>query len=365
MVIFLGVLLLVNYIYDDSDSLLVVNDSLVICGYHQYNLKVHLTNKAKLKIRLWDGTDSTGQIILQAPLIYIHDSSIVQGTGYGYLGGTNTHPDGYGPGYGHAGVGGGGGGGGYGGAGGDGGDLDPGTGGISYGNASDTVINMGSGGAAGRLGSVDGFGGNGGALVYLKGHRIIIDSSSVLSNGMRGYDGGYEAGGAGSGGGIKIQTDTIRIRYASVLANGGAGGDAAGGGGGGAGGGRIKIFCSILDTLHLSLSVSGGAGGTGGNGNGENGVAGTIFFGPLVALEELCQDKPPIIIQPGITNGRLMVYSATSKKNLLIYDARGRFIKKAKLSGQVDRIDISELQNGVYFIRIPDLHSFIKIILIK
>ncbi|MGQ9465927.1 MAG: T9SS type A sorting domain-containing protein [bacterium] len=58
-------------------------------------MKIHLNN-AILKVRLWNGTDSTGKVILQAPQIHIHSSSMIQGNGYGYLGGTNTHPNGYG-----------------------------------------------------------------------------------------------------------------------------------------------------------------------------------------------------------------------------------------------------------------------------
>ncbi len=364
MVILLGIFILINYIYEDNDSLLIVNDSLVMCNLHQYNKKVHLNN-AKLKVRLWNGVDSTGKIILQAPLIHIHNSSVIEGDGYGYTGGTNTHPDGYGTGYGHAGISGGGGGAGYGGSGGAGGDVSPGAGGISYGSPNDTVINPGSGGGAGRLSYVDGFGGNGGALIYLKGNKIIIDSSAVSANGMRGYDGGYEAGGGGSGGGIKVWTDTFTIRYSSIFAKGGAGGDASGGGGGGAGGGRIKIFYSILDTNHLSLSVAGGTGGTGGFGNGENGSAGSIYFGPLVALEEVSHKITKSSMQTTITNGNLLLHKASVGARIYIFDCSGRIIKETVLAERTNHIDLSMLPNGVYFIKISDDYSFNKIILIK
>lgn len=364
MGILLGIFILINYIYEDNDSLLIVNDSLVMCSLHQYNVKVHLNN-AILKVRLWNGIDSTGKIILQAPLIHIHNSSVIQGDGYGYLGGTNTHPDGYGPGYGHAGISGGGGGAGYGGSGGAGGDVNPGAGGISYGSPNDTIINLGSGGGAGRLTYVDGFGGNGGALIYLRGGKIIIDSSTVSASGMRGYDGGYEAGGGGSGGGIKIWTDTLAIRYSSIFAKGGAGGDASGGGGGGAGGGRIKIFYSVLDTSHLSLSVAGGTGGTGGFGNGEDGFAGSIYFGPLVALEEVCQNITENSLGPTITNGNLILRKVSARAKIYIFDVSGRIIKKIALTERINHIDLSMLPNGVYFIKISDAYSLNKIILIK
>ncbi|MGB9719973.1 MAG: hypothetical protein ACPL28_00630 [bacterium] len=359
------IIFLVGYIYEDSDSLLISDDSLVICGYHQYNLKVHLTNNTILKVRSWNGTDSTGKVILQAPFIYIHNS-MIDGAGMGYAGGTNTHPDGYGPGYGHAGVGGGGGGGAYGGAGGEGGDLDPGAGGAPYGNISDTVINMGSGGGAGRLGSVDGFGGKGGSLIYLKAQKIIVDTSSILSSGLRGNDGSYEAGGGGSGGGVKMQADTVRLRYSTVLAKGGAGGDAAGGGGGGAGGGRIKVFYTVVDTNNLNLSVSGGNGGLGGFGNGENGSAGSIYFGPLVALEEAGQDELPVFyIQPRIISGWAIIYSEKDSGDLLIYDSVGRLAKKMRITCRIQKFDMSELQNGVYFAKINGCKSITKIVLVK
>ncbi|MEO0206194.1 MAG: T9SS type A sorting domain-containing protein, partial [candidate division WOR-3 bacterium] len=305
------------------------------------------------------------KVILHAPLIYIHNSTI-DGSGKGYLGGTNTHPDGYGSGYGHAGVSGGGGGGAYGGAGGEGGDVSPGAGGVPYGNISDTVINMGSGGGAGRLGSVDGFGGNGGAMIYLKAQKLIIDTSSIFCNGMRGYDGSYEAGGGGSGGGIKIQADTVRIKYSAMQAKAGAGGDAAGGGGGGAGGGRIKVFYAVIDTGNLILSVSGGTGGIGGYGNGENGFSGTIYFGPLVAAEEIFQNDLSVYnILPGITNGWFTVCSEKNTGELLIYNPAGRTVKKMRISNRIQKFEISELPNGIYFVKIDGCKSFAKITLIK
>uniref|UniRef100_A0A7V0Z7X6 Uncharacterized protein n=1 Tax=candidate division WOR-3 bacterium TaxID=2052148 RepID=A0A7V0Z7X6_UNCW3 len=106
MAVIISIFFFLNYIYEDGDSLLVVNDSFVICDYHQYNLKVNLVDNAKLKVRQWDGSDSTGKLILQAPFINIHNSTI-DGSGKGYSGGTNTHPNGYGPGCGYSGAGGG------------------------------------------------------------------------------------------------------------------------------------------------------------------------------------------------------------------------------------------------------------------
>ncbi|MEO0162112.1 MAG: T9SS type A sorting domain-containing protein [candidate division WOR-3 bacterium] len=362
MPVFMILFLFFNYIYEDADSLLVINDSLVICGYHQYNLKVHIANNAKLKVREWNGIDSTGRIILQAPFIYLH-GSMIDGSGKGYSGGTNTHPNGYGPGCGTAGVGGGGGGGGYGGMGGDGGDLDPGAGGISYGNAYDTIISMGSGGGAGRLSQVDGFGGNGGALIYLKGEKILIDTAQILSEGMRGYDGGYEAGGGGAGGGIKIQGDTLRIRYTAIRARGGDGGSAAGGGGGGGGGGRIKIFFAVLDTSQINLAVDGGLGGYGGYGFGEDGFPGTIHFGPIVMVKEkVCSDLPTKRHYL-IANGRLTFFAMNKPDRIMVYNAMGKLVKYQKVIE--DEFDMTDFAQGIYFLKFADECGLIKLVLIK
>ncbi|MEO0095132.1 MAG: hypothetical protein ABIL18_08675 [candidate division WOR-3 bacterium] len=362
MPIIIYIFFLTGYIYEDNDSLIVENDSLVICGNHHYNLKVHLSNGARLKISFWNGIDSTGKLILWAPYIYCH-GSMIEGTGSGYSGGTNTHPDGYGPGCGYAGISGGGGGGAYGGAGGEGGDVNPGSGGVPYGNTIDTIVNMGSGGGAGRLGAVDGFGGNGGGLISLLGNKIVIDSSLIQADGMRGNDGSYEAGGGGSGGGIKIQSDTLRIRNTSIFAKGGNGGDGEGGGGGGAGGGRIKFFFTILDTNNINLSAGGGNGGYGGYGNGEDGTAGTIYFGSLVTAEEkILINYLDFSLKPIITNGKFIISFKDNCKVLLIYDIRGCLVKSLKVNKEVD---VGDLRSGIYFLRIPDEYRLIKFILIK
>jgi hypothetical protein len=50
-----------GYIYEDNDSLIVQNDSLVICGDHQYNIKIHISNAGKLKVTRWSAAaDSFG-----------------------------------------------------------------------------------------------------------------------------------------------------------------------------------------------------------------------------------------------------------------------------------------------------------------
>lgn len=368
MTSFLLFFALFGYVYEDSDSLFVDNDSLVMCGNHQYNIKVQLVNNGKLKIRQWNGADSTGWLLINAPLIYLHDSSSINGLGLGNLGGNTSHPDGYGPGYGEAGgvSGGGGGGAGYGGDGGAGGDLYPGLGGITYGNPSDTLIDIGSGGGAGRLSAVDGFGGTGGAKSYLRAQRIIIDSSFVLADGKSGYDGALEAGGAGSGGGIMLWADTVTIHYSSISADGGVGGNGDFGGGGGGGGGRIKIFySSLLDTLNLILSVQGGLGGLGSYGNGEAGLPGSIYIGPIVDLEEITEKiKINFSIQPNPAKNRIQITSEYAPIKLRLYDISGRIVRDLFLTGKVESIELDGLNQGIYFLKAEE-RNIVKIILLK
>jgi len=215
MTLFLFITLFFGYIYEDTDSLLVDNDTLTICGNHQYLHKVHLKNHGELSVRAATGApDSTGWLALDAPLIVIVDSSSINGSERGYRGAyLNSHPWGYGPGGGNAGgvSGGGGGGGAYGGDGGVGGDLYGGTGGTAYGDSADTLIEMGSGGGAGRLSVVDGTGGSGGAAISLRGNIIEMDSSSIIADGQSGSNGSVEAGGGGAGGGVMIWADTVSI----------------------------------------------------------------------------------------------------------------------------------------------------------
>jgi hypothetical protein len=341
--------------------LLVENDTLTICGNHQYLCKVHLKNHGELFVRAATGApDSTGWLVLNAPLIVITDSSSVNGSERGYRGAyMNSHPWGYGPGGGGAGgvSGGGGGGGAYGGNGGDGGDYYGGYGGIAYGDPSDTIIEMGSGGGAGRLSAVDGAGGSGGSAVTLRGALVQLDSSSIMANGQIGYDGSVEAGGGGAGGGILIWADTIDIFDCSMSANGANGGNTMGfGGGGGAGGGRIKIlYASLLDTTGLVLSTQKGLGGiadTSMGTNGDSGAVGTVYVGQYTGLSELCITSPSIIsIQPNPIRKVVRITIEKAPKELRIYDATGRCVKTLSLNEKTESVNLGDLGSGVYFLQ--------------
>jgi hypothetical protein len=202
----------------------------------------------------------------------------------------------------------GGGGGAYGGDGGNGNDGSGSCSGCTAGSASDggtaygqqtnitfdSVNDQGSNGGDGAcyLGT-EGYGGRGGAAVYLQAAEINI-SGTVDVDGQAGTDailtyGGCGGGGGGSGGLIQIYGRTVNISAGSFYARGGGGGDGdAGGrtgtdfgdGGGGAGGGRIKVFAETLDNSSTTALVSGGTGGAavGESGcPGENGNTGTTY----------------------------------------------------------------------------------------
>lgn len=356
MAVLLYIIFISGYIYEDGESLIVYHDTLTICGPHNYGQKVHLADTARLRVRPWTGSDSTGWLALNAPDIRIEGSSVINGNAAGFWGGTNTNPDGYGPGSGAAGNpgGGAGGGAGYGGAGGDGGGS-PGSAGIAYGNISDTVIEMGSGGGAGRLGGVEGFGGNGGGFICLRAGRLVVDSSSLAASGETGDTAAMVAGGGGSGGGIIVWADTVTINAVFIAADGGPGGPVDpeyGFGGGGAGGGRIKIFyTSHIDTTDLALSVQAGAAGIGGWGNGLPGSPGTVHVDQLVgALEIATGARPTFSVQPNPARNTVVMKVPAAPVGCKVFDATGRQVMAFVVTETAAGVDFSALPRGVYFL---------------
>jgi hypothetical protein len=371
MTVFLFVTLFFSYIYEDGDSLLVNNDALTICGSHQYAIKVRLENRGHLFVRNATGApDSTGWLVLNAPLIVMTDSSSIYGSERGYKGGyMNSHPWGYGPGGGGAGgvSGGGGGGGAYGGDGGVGGDNSGGLGGSAYGNPYDTIVEMGSGGGAGRLSVVISTGGAGGAMVSLRGQRISIDSSYIEANGQNGETGaGLEASGGGAGGGIMIWADTVIMQDVSLLTDGGNGGDASFGGGGGAGGGRIKVFyASLLDTLNSVFSVQGGNAGTGTYGNPQPGMPGSLYIEQQTGIHEIVSGVNQILmIQPNPTQGIIHVRTARVPIEVRVYDCAGREVRTINLVTEDHIANLRGLKPGVYFLKSQEFGDLINKLII-
>ncbi len=277
---------------------------------------------------------------------------------------------GYGPGFGSAGglSGGGGGGAAYGGNGGKGGDYYGGAGGIVYGDISDTLIDLGSGGGAGRLSLVDGAGGDGGAKIYLRAKKILIDSSYICTDGQRGFDGNMEAGGGGAGGGIMIRADSFVINNSMISARGGDGGDAEyGGGGGGAAGGRIKLFYSAcLDTANIVLSVQEGAGGLGSYVLPDSGQPGSIYIGPITCITE-GEEKPVerFIVQTYLIKKTIKITIENPPMLVKLYDISGRHINTFWLKHHTEIFNLTDLNQGVYFLRSHDHNRYVaKIILI-
>lgn len=367
-------IMLLSYVYEDSDSLIVYDDSLIIAGVHIYNNKIHLKN-AHITIMEWSGmADSSGWLTLQAPLVICESLTGLQGSGKGCWGGNAGHGDGYGPGAGGVGgiSGGGGGGAGYGGAGGNGGDYYPGSGGTTYGNTADTLINMGSGGGAGQyLSTIDGFGGNGGAFIRIQGYNIIIDSANFTLDGHPGQVGGIglEGGGGGSGGGILIRADSVTLHHTQLSVSGNDGAGSEFGGGGGGGGGRIKIFYSEhLDTLNCLCSAAGGAGGQGYQGsNGDPGHDGTIHIEQLMGIRIYKTKKPAVTVLEGtIVHQSFTVLCVDSPAILSLYDISGNRIHTYVLTQPKSCIPIQDLPAGVYFLT-TDLQSdyYLKIIVVK
>ncbi|UCD06680.1 MAG: T9SS type A sorting domain-containing protein [candidate division WOR-3 bacterium] len=361
MKVILYLSLLFGYIYEDSDSLIVYNDTLNICGNHGYAIKVHISDNAQLVIRQATGApDSTGWLHLFAPLITIDDSSSIEGSGKGYRGGyMNSHPWGYGPGGGSAGgvSGGAGGGGAYGGNGGTGGDYYGGAGGTPYGDPTDTIVQMGSGGGAGRLSVVISNGGHGGAALSLRGSLVQLISSLVKNSGQNGETGaGLEASGGGAGGGVIIWADTVMMHTATIEAAGGNGGDAAFGGGGGGSGGRIKIlFSSSLDTSGVTYQVQGGTGGIGDPGlpGSTDGDTGTIHIDIFTGINEMVSVGGLIFhVQPNPTRGTVDITTKAAPLTIKIFDIAGRLVNSLYLVDERETVDLSNLRGGVYFMSV-------------
>ena len=225
-------------------------------------------------------------------------AGILDASGAGYAGGLSepnfttgcpgngvtTGNPGSGPGGGAGGVfgcnihGSGGGGGGYGASGGASGQTLPdplaSSGGPSYGNPFDLIVDMGSGGGSGSQynwpSGTSGAGGAGGGSVTLLGGTVLL-TGAILADGAPGGPGsppagypGTSAGGGGAGGGILLAGDLFLDGLLSV--NGGAGGNGSteiyGSGGGGGAAGRIKLFGTAVVGGSFVVSAAGGGAGS-------------------------------------------------------------------------------------------------------
>ncbi len=230
-------------------DLTIDGGSQTLDGTYTYG-NVNIINGGTLYVTPYNGTGTTGRLIINATTVNVDSSSSIIGLKRGYRGGASTNcsgafggeRQGYGggafsPSHGA-------GGGGYGTVGGNG-SLG-GAGGPIQGTLDGPDIQMGNGGgAAGTAWCVTVYGGEpGGAMLTINAQNINIHGT-VNFNGGNGGGLGYGGGGA-SGGGILFDATNINLSSATITANGGAGGigtnPSYSGGPGGAG--RIKIFYS-------------------------------------------------------------------------------------------------------------------------
>ncbi len=238
--------------------ILVINrDSQILDGTQTYNY-INIVNGGILYVTAYDGTGTTGRLILNSNEINIDNTSSINGSQRGYRGGAggpvNTggfggEISGNGGGENGGNTGGGAGGGGYGIPGGNGGSCQfgsGGTGGITKGTINGIDIDMGSGGGGAGGGNAGGFPGQaGGAMLTINANDILIRGNLNFDGGVGGEGGGYNScgGGGASGGGILLNGTNIDIRNATITTNGGIGGGGSVSGHPG-GGGRVKVFCN-------------------------------------------------------------------------------------------------------------------------
>lgn len=282
-------------------------------------------------------------------------------------------------------------------------DIDLGSGGAGAGGGGRSLLIGGNGGK----------GGNGGGMVKIVVQDTLIISGTISANGSNGIiggtggDGGVTAkccsdgcddcgeatlscgagggsgSGGGSGGGIYLQSGN-KANITGILnakgGNGGPGGikgvgnscsysaflcgtqniasgdGSVGNSGGGAGGGRIKILVPtcVSNTINPTTSVVGGTGFATGN-------AGTysVVCNITNILESTVYHK--LAIYPNPTNNNINVnflHPQLLKDNtgeFQIYSVNGQLISKTKCElNQLDSqlINVSELSNGVYFLKL-------------
>lgn len=250
---------------NDSDRLDIgSSETLTLSGTCSYAKEVRIHDGGILWVAPYDGTTSTGQLALQAPLIQIGKDSKIEATGSGYRGGAaGLHPRetglaGEGPG---------------GGQGGDyyysegwpieegNGDTNGKSGAYQYGTSSGMDLEMGSGGGGGGYYFISWLkfhqsspgckGGNGGGLIALKGSCLQLEGQ-IRADGAdsdsytywQGYPVGdnvvHKNGGTGSGGGVLLEAALVSIGPDGLISATSPGGSAADG--------RVKIFSSFVSS---------------------------------------------------------------------------------------------------------------------
>lgn len=282
-----------------------------------------------------------------------------------------------------------------------------------YGTQNGRDISKGSGGAGagggGRsfyLGSDGGKGGSGGGLVFLKANSDLTITGIISVKGKDGENGGaggngdatadccsdgcngcdertFSCGagsgggaGAGSGGGIFIESLGTANISGDLIADGGEGGnsglkgngtscdypssgfcgansfstgDGSAGDSGGAGsGGRIKIFvleCSQY-TNTGTISVQGGSS------NAEDGTLGEVCG--YLAIEEIKDELDFMIFPNPFDNQFTLILNTENDLDLAleVTNSIGTLVYSSNNVNQKSNIDLSDVDSGVYFVRI-------------
>ncbi len=251
--------------------------------------------------------------------------------------------------------------------------------------ASDTLLISGSITAAGENGLNGGKGGDGGVTAKCCSDGCDDCGEATLSCGS----GGGSGAGGGSGGGIYLESQTKAVITGTLVAKGGNGGNGgqkgtgvscnysatfcgtealtSGNGsdgttGGGGGGGRIKIFVPSC-TQSTITPLSNVAGGTAVN----NGLSGS--YNVICSITNLFDNYVyhQINIFPNPANNQITLkfkYFDTFKEEncmMEIIDINGRKIFETPSSLHLNAeqtIDVSDLNSGMYFLRLST-HDFL------
>jgi hypothetical protein len=282
-------------------------------------------------------------------------------------------------------------------------DIDLGSGGAGAGGGARSFV----------IGSNGNKGGNGGGMVKIVVQDTLIITGSISANGTAGLTGGAGGGGgvtakcctdgcddcgeanlscgagggsgagAGAGGGIYLESASKMNITGNLSVNGGSGGAGgvkgngvscnysatfcgtqvltSGNGnngnlGGGGGGGRIKIFVPtcVSNTINPITAVNGGLGFA-------NGLPGTYSLMCTVTSLEENTVYHKISIYPNPSSNSIQVnfkYPQLLKDNqaeFQIYSVNGQLVYKTKCElNQLENqsISISDLSNGVYFLKL-------------
>jgi hypothetical protein len=285
-----------------------------------------------------------------------------------------------------------------------------------YGTETGRDIQLGSGGAGagggGRsfyFGTDGSLGGNGGGLIFLKATNSLTITGAISVNGQDGSYGGsggsgdatddccsdgcndcaertFSCGsgsgagsGAGSGGGIFLEAIGTATVTGTLQANGGDGGstgqkgiganctygssgfcsgnsmstsDGNTGGQGGAGsGGRIKVFVAECLQVNLNgiIEVQGGLGIN----SGEDGTYAEVYG--YLSVTENENDLNWLIYPNPFTNDiQILISDQVTHQNstVTVVNSLGKLVYSEELFGNTTKINLSQLDSGIYFINV-------------